>query len=115
MTGTPVPHFHVDTVPYQPLPEFGGQEAILYKSPDGRRLAGTFQESGTHTMTMPFDEFIYVIAGTMKATVDGGEPFELGPGGCCWFSEGQEVTMHYSDDFHDVSVLVSDTPIEHGG
>lgn len=114
MTDAHVPHFNVHSTDYTPLPEYGGQEAILYKSPDGRRLAGTFQESGTHTMTMPFDEFIYVVAGTMKASVDGGESFELAAGGCCYFLEGQEVTMEYSDDFHDVSVLISDNRIEHG-
>lgn len=104
-----VAHFNVFTTDYQPLPEFGGKKAILHFSDDQKRLAGSFHESGVHTMLMPFDEFIYVIAGTAKISIDGGEEFELGVGGACYLTEGQTVTFEFSEDFHDVSVLVSDT------
>lgn len=105
------PSFNVDTVTYEPLPGFGGGEAILYKSDDGRRLAGSFKESGTHTMVLPYDEFLYLVGGTVKITVGDGEPIELAVGDCCYLREGDEVTFEMSDDFHDVTVLISDGAI----
>ncbi len=112
MVDSKVAQFNVFTTDYEPLPEYGGKQAILYTSEDGKRLAGSFHESGVHPLLMPFDEFIYVIAGTATISVEGGETFELGVGGCCYLTEGQNVTFDFSDDFHDVSVLVSDTPFD---
>lgn len=106
-----VPHFNVHTTDYSPLPEFGGGEAVLYKSPDGRRLAGSFRESGVHDMLMAFDEFIYVIAGSCRIEVEGGDTVELGVGDCGYLLQGQQVRFTMSDDFHDVTVLISDEPI----
>ena len=108
-----LPHFNVHSADWVPLPQLGGFEAILHKSPDGKRLAGSFRESGTHIMEMPFDEFMYLVAGTAKITVDDQETVELGPGDCCYLSQGSRVTFDYSDDFHDVTVLISETPIEY--
>ena len=105
-----VAQFNVFTTEYEPLPEYGGMKAILHAATDNRRVAGSFHESGVHQMVMPFDEFIYVIAGTARISVIGGDTIELGVGGCCYLTEGQDVTFEFSEDFHDVSVLVSDTP-----
>ena len=109
---TAVPRFNVHTAKYEPPPEFGGKQAVLYKSEDGKRLAGSFHESGTHTIVMPFDEFMYLIAGTCKITV-GEDSFTMAVGDCCYLRQGQEVTMEMSDDFHDVTVLVSDDAFDH--
>jgi uncharacterized cupin superfamily protein len=106
------PHFNVHTTKFDPLPEFGGSKAILYHSSDRRRLAGSFRESGTHRLTMPFDEFIYVIAGGVKISIQGGEKFDLGVGDACYLRQGQDVLFEMTDDFHDVTVLVSDEPID---
>lgn len=103
------PHFNVHTIEYSPLPEYGGKQAVLYQSDDGKRVAGSFHESGAYSFVMPYDEFIYVIAGTCKVAIEGGESFELGAGGCCYLKEGQNITIEFSEDFHDVSVLVSDS------
>ncbi len=107
-----VPHFNVHTASYEPLPEFGGSQAVLYKSPDGTRLAGSFRESGRHTMLMPFDEFIYVVTGATTITVDDGEPFTVSAGDCCYLREGTNVVFEMTDDFHDVTVLISNEAIE---
>jgi uncharacterized cupin superfamily protein len=112
MSDLTVPRFNVNTVEWTSFPEFGGHEAILYKSDDGTRLAGSFRESGKHTMVMPFDEFMYLLAGTAKISVEGGESFELGVGECCYLRQGMTVTMEMSEDFHDVTVLVSDTAFD---
>ncbi len=107
-----LPHFNVNKVSYDPLPEFGGSKAILYHSADKRRLAGSFKESGTHRMLMPFDEFIYIIAGGVTITVNDGEPVKLGAGDTCYLQQGQDVLFEMTDDFHDVTVLMSDDVIE---
>lgn len=112
MPDTSAPHFNVHATAFEPLPEFGGSKAILYKSPDGRRVAGSFRESGTHRLVMPFDEFLYVVGGGVKITIEGGESFELTVGDACYLRQGQDVTFEMRDGFHDVTVLVSDTAID---
>lgn len=108
-----IPHFNVHTTKFDPLPEFGGSQAVLYKSSDGTRLAGSFRESGTHSLTMPFDEFIYIVGGGVKITVEGGETIEMTVGDACYLRQGQKVTFEMTDDFHDVTVLMSDKPFNH--
>lgn len=108
---TSAPHFNVHTAAYDPLPEYGGSKAILYQSSDGTRIAGSFRESGTHQLLMPFDEFIYVVAGAVKITVEGGTSFQLSVGDACYLKQGQNVTFEMTPDFHDVTVLISDAPI----
>ena len=73
-------HIHalnVHTSDFEPLPQFGGAQAILYQSPDGRRIAGSFRESGEHTVTLTYDEFLYVVAGSVAIAVDGGQRCSL--------------------------------------
>ncbi len=106
------PFFNAHTTPFEPLPEFGGGKAVLYHSDDKRRLAGSFKESGTHRMVMPFDEFIYIIGGGCTFTVDGGDRFELKAGDACYLKQGQDVQFEMTDDFHDVTVLIADEPFE---
>ena len=107
-----VPHFHVDTTPHEPLPEFGGSKAILYHSEDRKRLAASFRESGTARMTMPFDDFSYVVGGSGKITVDGGEPISLCAGDAFYLKKGQDVQFDLADDFHVVTMLMSDEAFE---
>ena len=89
-----------------------GHESILYRSADRLRIAGTFKESGTLRLLMPFDEFVYVIAGTVTMTNhDVDQTFTAGPGEAFWVMQGSDVTWTMSDDFHDITVLISDTPM----
>ena len=60
MTKPNVAHLNVHTAEFTPLADIEGEEAILYRSEDGTRIAGSFRESGTHTLVQDFDEFIYV-------------------------------------------------------
>ena len=57
MSSNEIPHLNVHTADWQPLPEYGGQQAVLYRSEERRRIAGTFRESGTHKMLMTFELF----------------------------------------------------------
>jgi uncharacterized cupin superfamily protein len=108
----PTPRFNVNTVEWKPYVEWGGQKAILHVSDDGTLVAGSFREEGTNRVTMPFDQFIYIVAGRMKVTVHGGDEFEMGPGDCCYMFAGDDVTYVQTDGFHDVTVLMSSTRID---
>lgn len=101
-----VPHLNVHTVDYEPAPEVNGFKRWLHASADGTRRAGTFKESGRFELVMPFDEFLYVVAGSTKVSVDGGETFELTAGGCCFLRKGLSVSFETSADYHDVCVFM---------
>ena len=62
----PTPRFNVHTVAREPYPEWGGDQAMLHISPDGRFVAGSFREEGRNTVVLPFDQFVYVVAGRMS-------------------------------------------------
>lgn len=112
-----VPRFTVKDAPFVDFDMgdgISGQHAILHKSDDGTRLAGSFKESGVIHEVMPFDEFIYVITGSSKISVKDGDTFELKAGDCCYLHQGLDVTFEHSEDFHDVVVLMSDAPIDIG-
>jgi uncharacterized cupin superfamily protein len=104
---TAVPHFNVHTATYEPAPEVNGSKKWLYESPDGARRAGSFKESGRFELVMPFDEFLYVVAGSTKVSVQGEESFDLTAGGCCFLREGLTVAFETSADYHDVCVFMS--------
>ena len=106
-----LPRLNVHTTEFTPMPEFGGSQAVLYRSPDGTRLAGTFHESGSHTLTMEYDEFLYILSGHLVVTIHGGDRHELTVGDACYLRQGLTVDFEMSDDFQDVAVLVSDNAI----
>ena len=72
-----IPHGPLDSFKWVALPEFGGREAIIYRSPDGKRVAAAFEESGKATFTYPFDEFLVVTAGTATIQVHGESALSL--------------------------------------
>lgn len=106
------PFFNVHTTQFEPFPEYGGGKAVLYHSDDRKVLVGSFKESGVHTLKMPFDEMIYVVGGTVTLKVDDAAPIVLGVGDLCYLRQGQTVEFTMSSDFHDVTVLISDAPID---
>lgn len=113
-----VPHFKASAAPlvaFETPEGISGEYATLYQSEDGRRLAGSFRESGVIHEVMPFDEFIYVVSGSTKISVKDGDSFTLEAGDCCYLRTGQDVTFEHSDDFQDVVVLISEEPIDLGG
>lgn len=107
-----VPRGKVADLNWVALPEFGGAEAILYRSPDGKRVAAAFRESGKATFTYPFDEFLYVTSGTATIRVHGGETFTLSTGDVAYFREGTTVDFDFSQDFSDVTMLVADHEVK---
>lgn len=107
-----VPHGKPSDFEWVPLPEFGGREAIIYRSPDGKRVAAAFEESGEATFTYPFDEFLVVTSGSVSVRVHGGESFELTKGEVAYFTEGTTVDLKFSKDFSDITCLMSDQEVK---
>jgi len=105
MTQPNVAHLNVHTAEFTPLADIEGVEAILYHSEDGTRIAGSFRESGTHTLVQDFDEFIYVIAGTARASLEGGAVLDLAAGDCCYLRQGARVTWDERADPGSASVV----------
>jgi len=68
---------------------------VLYRSEDRKRIAGTFKESGTHKMVMPFDEFVCVIGGSVKVSVEGGNSFAASAGDA-FYEAGRTEKAHDS-------------------
>lgn len=104
-------HTKLKDLPWVDLPEFGGREAIIYRSPDGRRVAAAFHESGKATFTYPFDEFLVVTSGSVTIRVHGGETFTMSTGEVGYFHEGTTVDFDFSADFSDITYLVSDREV----
>ncbi|CAN1552438.1 Domain of unknown function DUF861, cupin-3 [Sphingomonadaceae bacterium] len=93
------------------LPEFGGAEAIIYRSPDGKRVAAAFRESGDFEFEYPFDELLIVTSGTGVFRVKNGPTFTLKVGEVAYFQKGMSVHMTLSNDFSDITMLVGDEPV----
>jgi uncharacterized cupin superfamily protein len=108
--GTPTSPVHKkpSDLDWVELPEFGGKEAIIYRSPDGKRVAAAFHETGKASFTYPFDEFLVVTSGTVTVTVHGGETFALAKGDVGYFREGTTVDFDFSADFSDITCLMAD-------
>jgi uncharacterized cupin superfamily protein len=106
-----VPHGKPADFNWVALPEFGGREAIIYRSPDGRRVAAAFEESGQHEFTYPFDEFLIVTSGSAEVAVEGGRSIVLRKGDVAYFREGTRVKFSFSKDFADVTCLMSDREV----
>jgi len=107
-----IPHGPPSSFKWVDLPEFGGREAIIYRSPDGKRVAAAFEESGKATFTYPFDEFLVVTSGTAKIQVHGGETIELRKGDVAYIREGTSVDFDFSKDFSDITCLIADHEVK---
>lgn len=106
-----VPHGPLSGFQWSALPEFGGSEAIIYRSPDGKRVAAAFKESGDFEFQYPFDEFLIVTSGTGTFRVKDGPTFTLKKGEVAYFRKGMKVHMTLSEDFSDVTMLIGDEPV----
>jgi len=107
-----IPYGPLSSFKWVDLPEFGGREAIIYRSPDGKRVAAAFEESGKATFTYPFDEFLVVTSGTATINVHGGETIELRKGDVAYLREGTSVDFEFSDDFSDIACLMADHEVK---
>jgi coniferyl-aldehyde dehydrogenase len=105
------PHGPPASFEWTPAPEFGGSEAVIYRSPDGRRVAAAFREKGQFSFTYPFDEFLVVTSGHGTFRMEGGPTIHLKTGDVAYFREGTTMHLDLSEDFSDVVMLMSDKPV----
>jgi uncharacterized cupin superfamily protein len=105
-------HWQLAQLKWVALPEFGGQEAIIYRSPGGKRVYAAFKESGHETFKYPFDEFGYVTSGTAKVKIKDGPAFILSQGDTFVFHEGMEVDLDFGPNFSDLTVLTADHEVK---
>lgn len=106
-----VMRFNMKDAKWVTTTEFGGGENVFYRSPDGTRAVVAFRESGTHSFEYPFDEFVYVLKGSAKLAVRGGETLIVTAGDIVYVEEGSAIDFEMSDDFEDITMLVSDHPV----
>ena len=57
---------HMDEAQWTPAPQYGGAVWEIDRSADGRRVIAAFQESGKSRFTYPFNEFMYVLRGSIS-------------------------------------------------
>jgi uncharacterized cupin superfamily protein len=107
----PVPHGPIESFDWRALPQFNGSEAIIYRSPDGKRVAAIFRTPGEYTFTFPFDEFMYVVTGSVTITMAGAEPFALKAGEMAYFRQGMTAHFASSADYSNIAMMVSDQPV----
>jgi uncharacterized cupin superfamily protein len=108
----PVYHSSVKNLNWVALPEFGGAQAIIYRSPDNKRIVAAFRESLSQTFTFTFDEFVHVTAGSCKMKIHGGPTLTLVKGDVAYVPEGTTADLDFSPDFEDIGVLTSDHAID---
>jgi uncharacterized cupin superfamily protein len=108
----PVYHSSVKNLNWVALPEFGGAQAIIYRSSDGKRIVAAFRESLSQTFTFTFDEFVQVTAGSCKMKIHGGPTLSLVKGDVAYVHEGTTADLEFSRDFEDIGVLTSEHVID---
>jgi uncharacterized cupin superfamily protein len=92
-------------------PAYGGREGVIYRSPDGTRVAGAFTHSGRYSYTFPFDEFVYVTSGSVQVSVRDGNSFTLKAGDVAYFREGITVDFVADEDYGNVAMFVDEQPV----
>ncbi len=97
---------HWSSFPRKSAPSYGGSEAEVYRSPDGKRVVGVFTHQGRYSYTFPFDEFAVVTAGSVAVTVKGGPSFTLHPGDLVYFPEGTSAAFVAGKDYANVAMFV---------
>jgi uncharacterized cupin superfamily protein len=106
-----VPHGTWNSFPWEPFPEYSGSKSVLYRSADGKIVAGAAKETGTATLKYPCDEFFYVTEGWIKLAIQGGETFTLTKGQFVYLKKGTTVDFEFGPDFANVAVFIDDSPV----
>lgn len=92
--------------PQEEYPEYGGFKSVIYRSSDGKVVAGTAKESGACTLTYPCDEFFIVTEGWCDVKVHGGDSFRLNQGDCIYIPKGTTADFVFSEVFWNTAVFV---------
>ncbi|KFA53858.1 hypothetical protein S40293_01726 [Stachybotrys chartarum IBT 40293] len=106
MTGGAI-HGAWDSFEWTPFPEYGGQRSIVYRSEDGKIVAGAAHEKGKATLVYPWDEFFFVTQGSIVCDVEGGDTSTAKKGDVVYFKRGTKVNFEFSQDFYNIAVFIS--------
>ncbi|KOS40473.1 hypothetical protein ACN38_g8659 [Penicillium nordicum] len=106
-----VPYGPYTSFPWEPLPEYGGEKSVMYRSADGKVVAAAAKETGTATLTYPCDEFFYVTDGWVKLNVHGGDHFVLNKGEFVYLKKGTTVDFTFGPGFTNVAVFMDNEPV----
>ena len=99
--------------PPHPFPQYGGSKSIIFRSADGKIVAGSAKESGTVTaLTWPCDEFLYVTEGWTDVKIHGGESFRLSKGHSMFLTKGTTADFVFSDDFTNVACFIGTEKVD---
>ncbi|KAF9891227.1 hypothetical protein FE257_004791 [Aspergillus nanangensis] len=103
---TAIPYGPYTSFPWEPLPEYGGEKSIMFRSDDGKIVAAAARETGTATLTYPCDEFFFVTDGWIKLNVHGGDHFTLTKGEFVYLKKGTTVDFTFGPGFANVAVFM---------
>lgn len=106
-----VPYSTWNTFPWEPFPEYAGFKSVLYRSADGKIVAGAAKETGTATLTYPCDEFFYVTKGWIKLGIHRGDSMTLSEGQFIYLKKGTTVDFEFGPDFANVAVFIDNEPV----
>lgn len=107
-TPTQPQHGSLKNFKWEALPNYGGQAAVIHKSPDGKRVAVANKEQGEFMYEYKFDEFLYVTSGRVDLEVIGGAKFSLKKGEVAYIVKGTRVKIKAYPGFSDITMLMSD-------
>ena len=115
LTGSPdaakTPYGNHRSFPKESYPQYGGEKSVIYRSSDGKVVAGTARESGTTSLTYPCDEFFYVTQGWCDVKIHGGDSFRLNEGDCIYITKGTTADFIFSPEFWNTAVFIDSEKI----
>jgi uncharacterized cupin superfamily protein len=106
-----IPYGPYTSFPWEPLPEYGGEKSVIFRSDDGKVVAAAAKETGTATLTYSCDEFFFVTSGWIKLNVHGGDHFTLTKGGFTYLKKGTTIDFTFGPDFANVAVFLDNEPV----
>ncbi len=73
---------------------------VYYTNPEGNTQVGFWEcTSFRETIAFPYDEFGYVLEGTLELTDESGDTETFGPGDLFFIPRGTTVTWHLTELF----------------
>ncbi|KAK2796752.1 hypothetical protein FQN50_009433 [Emmonsiellopsis sp. PD_5] len=102
-----VPHGNWDSFPWEPFPAYAGTKSNIFRSADGRVVAGAYRESGVATLTYPCDEFFIVTDGWIKLAIHGGDTFTMNKGDFIYIQKGQTIDFEFGPNFANAAVFIN--------
>lgn len=97
--------------PKESFAEYGGEKAVIYRSPDGKIAAGFATESGSCSITYPCDEFFFVTNGWCDAKISGGDSFRLNKGECIYIKKGTAMEFVFGSGFENLAVFLDNQKV----